>query len=1181
VALSPNLRLVRVAGSYVDAQGAPAAGSVTFTINAVLVDRALDQIILNSPVTVNLVNGAFAIDLPATNDPDLIPNIDVWYTVTERVGAASRPSFRLVLPYTTAVGGINLADVDIVAGAPSPIGTLAAFVRTVNGVGPDAAGNVAVSGGGTGTGTVTAASIIDATSIGRDLIAASVDAPTARAIIGAGTSSLALGTTAGTAAAGNHGHVAATITDLVETIQDRLAFDLVGGTGIALSYDDAGTGRVTITATGGGTGGGATDPEIVRDVIGGALIAGQGVQVTVNDVGDAITITAVDATTTTRGVVQYGTTAGTAAQGNHGHTSTAITDFTEAFQDRLGSDLVAGAGVTLTYDDAGTGRVTVSATGGGTGGTTDPEIVRDVIGAALIAGGGVQITLNDAADLITIGAVGATTLARGAIRLAGDLSGTADAPTVPGVVRSINGTAPDSTGALIITASGITTGTPGSGGTGQTPTIPAPPDDPAEGGEGTPVDAAPVDSGTPGVVEPPPTPPSATRLRTIPVSTVAALRAALADLTMRDRIEITGALTASDTSPGVITRTNSSNQPYNAPARFVINTPKGLSGLTPAQAKAQMPMVVGMGARGSAALVNGSGTGSGYTLFLDRAHYVWIENLEMRSGEKGFMAHNTEYSIAWKCNVRDTGHENWHWRNRSRYNLAYDCLADGAGATNAGTGEGFYIGMSEGSRNASYSMVGVSELDDSNGNRLVKCTARNTTAESVDVKEMTTNTYIGYCRFEGQRIAGAAANNADSYVDIKGNKVLMEECEGVLPSVNVLHGAETHILLAGYGNDITFRRNRLTAGAKATSLGIWIQTSGSRGTATGHVVYSDNVASAAPAGLTNIPVTGGGAVISDGGGTAAEEPRAWLYPLWRLHTPLPNAAGTSLLEIHHPELATYTSQWFSSTGEYLEFYQRADAYASSGSSYGRSELRETTRTGANAAWPSMVGYHALSVRLAVIALSANKPRVILTQIHNGDDVVTTRLDQKIPGNLTSGYVIRFMFGDGTDPAQPSVIIDGNYVLGRQLLIQMVVTGGKVYCYLNGVHRATFTDTVNNGRNYFKTGAYMLTRTGLNIYDGVAISPEPATSHVRVRIYGLSVEHLAAAPVVVAPVDPDPAAEPIDTGGVIVRPGDGDGVTPGDGAGAVDYFPEVVRIQQIQDVASVPSGALVLLKRRGQ
>lgn len=57
-----------------------------------------------------------------------------------------------------------------------------------------------------------AAQISDATAVGRGVLTAA-DAAAARAAIGAGTSSLTIGTTGSTAAAGNHTHTAAQISD--------------------------------------------------------------------------------------------------------------------------------------------------------------------------------------------------------------------------------------------------------------------------------------------------------------------------------------------------------------------------------------------------------------------------------------------------------------------------------------------------------------------------------------------------------------------------------------------------------------------------------------------------------------------------------------------------------------------------------------------------------------------------------------------------------------------------------------------------------------------------------------------------------------------------------------------------------------------------------------------------------
>mgnify|MGYP000909005873 CR=1 FL=1 len=126
-----------------------------------------------------------------------------------------------------------------------------------------------------------------------------------------------------------HTHTSAQLSDLTETVQDIVAALIVAGTNVTATYNDA-AGTFTINASTGTV----TDPEVVRDVIGAAMVAGSGVQITVNDAGDTITI-ASTAVLPTRQViagtgltgggdlsadrtlaVTYGTTAGTAAQGN-------------------------------------------------------------------------------------------------------------------------------------------------------------------------------------------------------------------------------------------------------------------------------------------------------------------------------------------------------------------------------------------------------------------------------------------------------------------------------------------------------------------------------------------------------------------------------------------------------------------------------------------------------------------------------------------------------------------------------------------------------------------------------------------------------------------------------------------------------------------------------------------------
>ena len=97
----------------------------------------------------------------------------------------------------------------------------------------------------------------------------------------------------------------------------------------------------------------------------------------------------------------------TAAKARANHTgtqdaATTLTGLTEAVQDILGSTLVAGTNVDLTYDD-GSGTLTITSLGGGgTPGGTDPEGVRDTMAAALTAGANITITPDDVGNTITI-----------------------------------------------------------------------------------------------------------------------------------------------------------------------------------------------------------------------------------------------------------------------------------------------------------------------------------------------------------------------------------------------------------------------------------------------------------------------------------------------------------------------------------------------------------------------------------------------------------------------------------------------------------------------------------------------------------------------------------------------------------------------------------------------------------
>ncbi|EPK0080788.1 hypothetical protein [Klebsiella aerogenes] len=95
---------------------------------------------------------------------------------------------------------------------------------------------------GGGGGDVTSADITDATTIGKQVLTAA-DQAAARTAIGAGTSNLALGTTASTALAGNGTAAAATKLATARTIT------LTGAVTGSASFD--GTGNISIATTAG------------------------------------------------------------------------------------------------------------------------------------------------------------------------------------------------------------------------------------------------------------------------------------------------------------------------------------------------------------------------------------------------------------------------------------------------------------------------------------------------------------------------------------------------------------------------------------------------------------------------------------------------------------------------------------------------------------------------------------------------------------------------------------------------------------------------------------------------------------------------------------------------------------------------------------------------------------------
>jgi hypothetical protein len=106
MALAPSLTTVTITGHYVDFEGTNIEGQVRFTLGDVLRNPTDDQLVAPSSVVVPLSNGAFSVTIPATNDPDIIPN-PFLYTVEESFPGGR--TYTISVPYDT-VGSLDLSD---------------------------------------------------------------------------------------------------------------------------------------------------------------------------------------------------------------------------------------------------------------------------------------------------------------------------------------------------------------------------------------------------------------------------------------------------------------------------------------------------------------------------------------------------------------------------------------------------------------------------------------------------------------------------------------------------------------------------------------------------------------------------------------------------------------------------------------------------------------------------------------------------------------------------------------------------------------------------------------------------------------------------------------------------------------------------------------------------------------
>jgi hypothetical protein len=254
---------------------------------------------------------------------------------------------------------------------------------------------------------------------------------------------------------------------------------------------------------------------------------------------------------------------------------------------------------------------------------------------------------------------------------------------------------------------------------------------------------------------------------------------------------------------------------------------------------APMPIVLG-GSRN--AVIDGKpgdvGTGTQYGLYVAGADYFQVRGITVTNVSKGIVLDESDHSLIDGVLVHTTGQEGIHLRAFSSDNTVSNNVVRRTGRNTATYGEGIYVG----SANSNWGTYTGGQPDASDRNRIIGNVISETGAESMDIKEGTSNGVIRGNTFDG---AGMSGSWADSWIDLKGNSWTVAGNHGT----NALEdGFQVHGALDGWGNDNVLSNN--TADVRGSGYGFWLQNN-----VTGNVIGCGNHVLAAASGFANVPCT--------------------------------------------------------------------------------------------------------------------------------------------------------------------------------------------------------------------------------------------------------------------------------------------------------------------------------------
>lgn len=234
------------------------------------------------------------------------------------------------------------------------------------------------------------------------------------------------------------------------------------------------------------------------------------------------------------------------------------------------------------------------------------------------------------------------------------------------------------------------------------------------------------------------------------------------------------------------------------------------------------------------AILDGGSLTTGYGFHL-RASYWTLAGFSVTKAYKGIVLDRASHNVLRSLAVRRIGQEGVHLRTFSTSNTIERSVIRDTGLVSPADGEGIYIGSAA----TNWCRYTNCLPDASDFNRVLdNRIGPNTTAEGVDIKEGTSGGIVS-----GNTFSGIGMTAADSWVDVKGNGYTISGNAG---TDSPLDGFQTHVVVAGWGNDNVFLAN--TADVSGSGYGFRI----GRGT-TDNRVGCDNTVLNAGSGFANVP----------------------------------------------------------------------------------------------------------------------------------------------------------------------------------------------------------------------------------------------------------------------------------------------------------------------------------------